>query len=283
MGNKGGGGSFSKNKSKNSSSYNDRVWKGQEPALKDVYGQAGDLFRDTNTGFADLNGQAVENQQQVFEAAQPHWQNQMQGGAYRDMNLDQNVMRSLNDSMNQPTAMQDINSMIMGGSGNNYADAMRNQYTTDANRAMDNMNANLDARAAGAGMGGSSRHGVAQGMGMRDINENLQRNMANVGYNTFDKDLDRKLRIAQQADQNTFGRQKMMADMLGGSQTAMTQGLQQGQGQQELNMGQYAPYNQPWAPAESRANITGRPTVLGSGTSSGSSSGWGFNASDKAM
>ena len=273
----------SKNKSKSSSSFKENVWKPQGAALENMYGDVSKLFGQTNEGMQALTPQAVENQQQVFEQSQPFWQNQMQGGAYRDMNLGQNVMRSLNDSMNQPTAMQDINSMIMGGSGNNYADAMRNQYMTDANHAMDNMNANLDARAAGTGMGGSSRHGVAQGMGMRDINENLQRNMANVGYNTFDKDLNRKLQIAQQADQNTFGRQKMMADMLGGSQTAMTQGLQQGQGQQELNMGQYAPYNQPWAPAESRANITGRPTVLGSGTSSGSSSGWGFNASDKAL
>jgi len=273
----------SKNKSKSNSTFNENVWKPQGAALENMYGDVSKLFGQTNAGMQALTPQAVENQQQVFEQSQPFWQNQMQGGAYRDMNLGQNVMRSLNDSMNQPTAMQDINSMIMGGSGNNYADAMRNQYMTDANHAMDNMNANLDARAAGAGMGGSSRHGVAQGMGMRDINENLQRNMANVGYNTFDKDLNRKLQIAQQADQNTFGRQKMMADMLGGSQTAMTQGLQQGQGQQELNMGQYAPYNQPWAPAESRANITGRPTVLGSGTSTGSSSGWGFNASNKAL
>ena len=215
MGNKGGGGSFSKNKSKNSSSYNDRVWKGQEPALKDVYGQAGDLFRDTNSQFADLNGQAVENQQQVFEAAQPHWQNQMQGGAYRDMNLDQNVMRSLNDSMNQPTAMQDIYGSVMGGQGNNYADAMKQTYVDDANRSMENMNATLDARAAGNGMGGSSRHGVAQGVGMRGINDRLQDNLARTGYETFDKDLQNKLRIAQQADQSTLQRQQMMAGMLG--------------------------------------------------------------------
>jgi len=268
-----GGGSFNKSKSSNSSSYQDKVWKGQQGALKDVYGQAGDLFRDTNSQFAGLNGQAVENQQQVFEQSMPNWQNQMQGGAYKDMNLDQNVMRSLNDSLNQPTAMQDIYGSVMGGQGNNYADAMKETYVNDASRAMEHMNSNLDARAAGAGMGGSSRHGVAQGLGMRDINENLQNNMARTGYETFDKDLQNKLKIAQQADQGTLQRQQMIAGMLGSQNKTMNQGLLGGQNQQTMNMGQYDPGMKPWEAMGQYANAVGRPTILGSGQSKGSSNG----------
>ena len=271
-----GGGSANQSKSKNSSSYNERVWEGQEDALKDVYTQAGDLFGDTKSQFAGLNDQAVENQQKVFEASQPHWQNQMQGGAYKDMNLGQNVMRSLNDSMNQPTAMQDIYGSVMGGQGNNYADAMKQTYVDDANRSMENMNSTLDARAAGSGMGGSSRHGVAQGVGMRGINDRLQNNLARTGYETFDKDLQNKLKIAQQADQGTLQRQQMMTGMLGSQNKTMNQGLLGGQNQQNLNMGQYDPGMKPWEAMGQYANAVGRPTVLGSGQSEGESSGWGM-------
>jgi len=271
-----GGGSANQSKSKNSSSYNERVWEGQEDALKDVYTQAGDLFGDTKSQFAGLNDQAVENQQKVFDASQPHWQNQMQGGAYKDMNLGQNVMRSLNDSMNQPTAMQDIYGSVMGGQGNNYADAMKQTYVDDANRSMENMNSTLDARAAGAGMGGSSRHGVAQGVGMRGINDRLQDNLARTGYETFDTDLQNKLRIAQQADQSTLQRQQMMTGMLGSQNQTMNQGLLGGQNQQTMNMGQYDPGMKPWEAMGQYGNAVGRPTILGSGQSKGSSSGWGM-------
>jgi len=272
-----GGGSGSVSKSDSSSSFQEKVWSGQEPYLKNKYGNAEELFDETKGRMDALIPGAIENQQQVFDQSMPNWQNQMQGGAYRDMNLGQNVMRSLNDSMNQPTAMQGINSMIMGGSGNNYADAMRGQYVKDANRSMDNMNANLDARAAGAGMGGSSRHGVAQGIGMRGINDKLQRNMAETGYRTFDKDLDRKLGIAQQADQGTLARQGMMAGMLNKQQGTMNQGLQNGENMQNLGMGQFAPTMMPWEAMEGYDKSIGDPTILGSGSSKGKSRGYSMS------
>ena len=269
--------SFSKKKAKDTSSFNERVWGPQADFLKQLYGDSSQLFQDTQQNMTGLNGQAVQNQQNVYNQSSPHWQNQMAGGAYRDMNLGQNMMRSLNESSNSPSAMQEMNNMIMGGSGNNYADALQGQIMESGQRVSDQMNASLDARAAGAGMGGSSRHGVSQGIQQRGINDAMQREMAKTGYNTFDKDLDRKLQIASQADQANFGRQQMMSNMLNQQQGAMNQGLLGGMNQQNLNMGQYNPYTQIWDPMMANAQVVGQPTVLGSGQRSASNSGWGFS------
>jgi len=157
--------------------------------------------------------------------------------------------------------------MIMGGQGNNYADAMKGNFMQDADLAQKQMLGNLDARAAASGMSGGARQGVAQAQGMQDINKNLQQNMANVGFQSFDKDLNRKLGIAQQADQNTFGRQQLMSNMLGNQQQTQNQGMQYGQNLYGQAQGQQM---MPWQQAGAFGNILGRPTVLGSGNSSGS-------------
>jgi hypothetical protein len=182
-------------------------------------------------------------------------------------------MNSLNQSSNNPSAMQDINAMIMGGEGNNYADAMKDSYMQDANRAQEMMLANTDARATASGMSGGSRHGIAQGLGMEGINDQLQDNLTKTGFDTFDKDLQRKLQIAGQADQNNFGRQNMMADMIANMQNTSNQGVAGSQNQQNLNMGQFAPMNAPWDAAGQYGNIVGRPTILGSGSQGGNASG----------
>ena len=170
--------------------------------------------------------------------------------------------------------------MIMGNDGNNYADAMKNQMQEDANYAQNNMLANTDARAAASGMSGGSRHGIVQAKGMDDINTNLQRNLTEVGFQTFDKDLDRKLAIAGMADSNTLQRQGMLSGMINDQQSTADQAIQGGQDMQAMNMGQYAPQMMPWEAMDAYGNAIGAPTVLASGKSSGSGSsgsvGFGF-------
>jgi len=270
----GGSLSGSKSSSKSQSSYKDEIYGTQDPYLGGMYQGAQDLFNQTSQGMSQYIPGAAQNMQGIFQGSQPYWQNQMQGGAYKDMNLQNQLLGSLQQSEGRPSAQSEINAMIMGGDGNNYADAMKDQYMQDAQRSMDNMNSTLDARAAGSGMGGSSRHGVAQGIMGRGINDKLQKNLAETGYNTFDKDLQRKLQIAGQADQNNFGRQQMMSNMIGQQQGAMQGGLNFGQNMQNMNMGQFSPYMAPWQAMGQYSNAIGRPTVLGSGqgTSKGSSS-----------
>ena len=265
------GGSASGSKSKSKSSFQDKVWGGQTGALQDLYGNAQDLFNQTNTGMQGLQPGATQNMQDTYNQVNPAYQEQLQGGAYRDMGLQNQLMGSLNQSMNQPSAMSQINAMTMGGEGNNYADAMKDQYIQDANRAQENMLANTDARAAASGMSGGSRHGMMQGLGMEGINDSLQSNLAKTGYDTFDKDLTRKLDIAQQADQGNLARQQMMSGMIGQQNQAQQGAIQGGQNMQNINMGQYAPQMMPWDAMGQYGNVIGRPTILGSGSQSGSS------------
>lgn len=264
------GGAASGSKSKSKSSFQDRVWGGQSGALQDLYGNAQDLFNQTNTGMQGLQPGATQNMQDTYNQVNPAYQEQLQGGAYRDMGLQNQLMGSLNQSMNQPSAMSQINAMTMGGEGNNYADAMRDQYIQDANRAQDRMMANTDARAAASMMSGGSRHGIAQGLGMESINDSLQSNLAKTGYDTFEADLQRKLDIAQQADQGNLARQQMMSGMIGRQNQAQQGAIQGGQNMQNINMGQYAPQMMPWDAIGEYGNVIGRPTILGSGKQSGS-------------
>lgn len=270
------GGSSSKSKSKSGGEFQSSVWGGQSPALRNLYSAANSLYGQTNSGMNSLMPGAVNGINGISDDALPAWQDSLDGGVYQDMNLQSNLMSSMNNSLNQPSAMSEINGMIMGGDGNNYADAMKDSFITDANVATDNMMSNLDARAAASGMSGGSRHGVALGQGMSDINRNLQQNMASVGFETFDKDLDRKLQIAGQADQNTLARQQMMSNMLGSQQATTDNAVNGGTNMQNMQMGQFSPYMMPWEAMGQYANVIGRPTILGSGSQSGSSSGSSF-------
>lgn len=270
----GGGGALGMGKSKSGQQFSQDVWGPQGDALSGMYSQLGDLFGGQN--YQDQMQQGTQYSQDAMGAMQKPWEQQMQGGAYQGMDLQQNLMSSLDKSMNSPSAMQDINSMIMGGSGNNYADAMKGQYMQDAGRAQDQMLGNMDARASAAGMSGGARHGVGIGQGMEGINRNLQGAMARTGFETFDKDLDRKLGIAQQADQGTLARQGMLQNMIGGQQNAMSGGIQQG--------GQMVGYGQdqqmmPWQQAGAYSGAMGDPTVLSSGSGSSKGSNFGMSAS----
>ena len=268
---------FSKGNSKSNSSssggFNQGIYPVQGGALEQLYGNAGDLFGQTTSGMQGQLPGATDYMNQIAQGAQPAWQQQLGGGAYDGINSG-DVLSSIQQSMGQPSNTSSIYANVMGGEGNNYADAMRDQYVNDATRAQENMLANLDARAAASGMSGGSRHGIATAQGMEDINRNLQRNMAEIGYNTFDKDLANKLSIAQQADSNTLSRQNMMMDMLAGKQAAMTGGIGAGGMVQNLGMGAMNPYMMPWNAAGMYGNVIGRPTVLNQlGMSGGSKSG----------
>lgn len=273
----------SKNKSKNITEFGQDVWAPQGQALGQLYSSLGSLFNYTMPQMRGQMHGATNYAQGTADQAREGWQNQMQGGAYQNMDLQNQLLRSLAASEGKPSAMSEINAMIMGGSGNNYADAMRNQYIQDANQATENMLANLDARAAASGMSGSSRHGIVQAKGMEDINKNLQSNLARVGYETFDKDLDRKLSIAQAADQNTFARQQLMGNMIGDQQAGMNNAVSQSGAVQNLGMGVFNPYMAPWQAATNYAQAVGGPTVLGSGVSTTSAKGKGGNASASFM
>ena len=271
-----GGGNYSESSANNQSNFKQTIPKWQSDALTKMYDAAASTFGNTGNSINQQMGGAQDYINRTNQSAMPEWQNQLNGGVYQGMDNANALSNSLQQSLNSPTNTQSIYSQMMGGNGNNYADAMKAGYTADANRATDNMLANLDSRAAASGMSGGSRHGVGTSQGMYDINSNLQKNLARTGYDTFDKDLQQKLNIAQQADSGTLARQQMMSGMLGAQQGVQTGALGQGQNMQNLGMGSFAPGMMPWQNMSNYANSIGSPTVLSSGGSSGNSNAMGM-------
>lgn len=264
--------SNSKNQSLNQGQFDQSIWATQVPALQAMWNSALGQFNRANQRYNKQMNTAVGQNNQVMGIANPALQSQLGGGAYA--NIDANRLQDqIYSSMQQPTNTQEINNMIMGGKGNNYADAMKGQYVQDANIATQNMLNNLDARASVAGLPGSSRQSITAAQGIGDINRNLQRNLAETGYNTFDKDLERKLAIAGQADQANLSRQGMLGDMLAGKQGAMSGGMQMAP-----TIGQMGGFNTGQAAGlmgllQGLKGVIGDPTVLNSGSTYGSSLG----------
>jgi len=273
-----GGGSYNQSNANNQSNFNQTIPQWQSDALTKMYGAAASTFGNTGSAINAQTPGAQSYIDQTNQAAMPEWENQLAGGVYQGMDNANALSNSLQQSLSSPTNTQNIYGQMMGGNGNNYADAMKASYTDDANRATDNMLANLDSRAAASGMSGGSRHGVATSQGMYDINSNLQKNLAQTGYNTFNQDLNNKLGIASQADSNTLARQQMMSGMLAQQQGVQTGALNAGGQMQNLGMGSFAPTMMPWQNMSNYANSIGSPTVLNSGSSSGNSSAMGMSA-----
>ena len=271
-------GSLGKSENQSGQSFNQDVWGGQQPALQDLYGAAAGLF---NMGKGDYSRQMQQGQQLqggTVDAMQQPWQQQMGGGAYGGMDLTGQMNQSIGDIRDYQTQTGGLYADIMGGAGNDYADAMRGQLTSDAEKTLGMNLGALDQRAAAAGMSGGSRHGTATGQIADDINTNLQQNLTGLGYDTFDQDLQNKLNIAQMADTNRLSaltqNQNTIGGMMGGYNQAAQGGLNYGG-----NMFGYGSQmqQQPWQNLGMYSNVIGAPTMLGSG--SGSSSGKGKSTS----
>lgn len=258
----------------NMSNFGQDIWAGQGGALSNMYGQQSGLFDQTNMQMQGQIPGAVQQQQGVFDAANPAWQQQMGGGAYQGMDLQGMYQNALGGGGNE----QFIDQSIMGGAGNDYVDAMKAQMGDQSRENLGQSLAMNDLRANAAGQGGSSRHGMTESRLHQDANDRLGDQQTRLGFNTFDKDLDRKLGIAQRADQFDMGRLNNISGMMGGQQDAMQGGLAAGQGMSDLSMNQFNPMNSPWQMAGQYAGNLGGPTVLGQGGASGSGFGGGSSS-----
>lgn len=255
---------------------NQRIPDFQRKALFDLMQSSKDMYGQQN---AALQSQipGIRNQLEgITNTTMPAWQQALQGGSNSGIDAN-NILNTIQGFSNTPSQTSGLYNQIMGGQGNSYADALKSTLQRDANRVADNMNAQLDARFAGAGMSGGARHGVAQALGYENINKGLQDNLANIGYNTFDRDLQNKLSIAQQADNNTLQRQSMFSNLannlLGQKNDTMNNALNFGSNMQGLSMGQFSPTMMPWSNLQNYSAGIGNPIVLTNSrsTSSGSS------------
>ena len=226
-GSSGGGASF------NQSTQN--VYGAQEPYLQDVYGQAQNAF---NRGMSDVEGMRPEVQVQLGDAlaaAGEGYGNQMGGG---------------------------FASGLAGKIGpNTYTDAMKAQIANDANELRQQSLGSLDARAAAAGMSGSSGY-RDQVAGMNDdINEQALNAMTNVGYNSFNQGIQNQMQLAGMMDRNQQG---AMSNL---------QNIQQG------SMNQFNPMMLGQQMAGQYAQTIGGPTTLTNSSGGASNFNNSFNQS----
>ena len=226
-GSMGGGSNF------NQSTQN--VYGDQAPYLQDVYGQAQGAF---NQGMADVNGMRPEVQQQLGDAlgaAGQGYGNQM-GGGYAGQ--------------------------LAGQVGpNSYVGALKGQIADDAQLLKQQNLGGLDARAAAAGMSGSSGYRDQVNNMANDIDKNALNQMSQLGFNAHNQGVANQMQLAGMQDQN---QQAAMGNLQNMQQGAMNQFNPAMMGQQMA--GQYA-------------QTIGGPTVLGSSMGGGSQFNNSFNQS----
>lgn len=275
----GGSGGKSTSQADNNSGFNQDVWGKQGKNLGKMYRQAGKLFGNMNNQMQSQVPGATDQMQGIFGSANPAWQQQLGGGAYQGMDLQGMYNQAFEGGGNE----QFMNEQIMGGAGNDYVDAMKAQMAADSQKNLGTSLSMNDARAAGMGQSGSSRHGLTESRLYEDSNDALTDAQTKLGYDTFAQDQQRKMDIARNADQFDMGRLQQAGGMLGSQNQAMQGGLNFGQGMQNLNMGQFAPSMAPWQAMGQYSNVLGNPTVLGSGKGSGSSDAKGKAGSGGMM
>lgn len=269
-------GSLGKSENTSSQQFGQDVWQPQGDALAQMYGAASGLFGKGAGDYGQQMSQGRNYSNQAMGMMMDPWQAQMGGGAYGGIDATGMVYDAQQQLANPTTYTQDIYGDIMLGEGNDYVDALTGTLTTQAEETLGMNLGALDQRAAAAGMSGGSRHGVATANIAEDINQNLQSELATMGYETFDQDLQQKLDIAQMADTNALASAQtnaMMAqNMMAGQQGAMSGGLGYGNMMTGYGMQQQM---MPWQMMGAYGGLLGAPTILGSG--SGSASGKGFS------
>lgn len=251
-----------------------RIPKWQQRAQKEVFNAAKDMFGAQGNSLKSLLPQLQSQLSSSNAKVQDLINQNSVGGAFSDVNPTE-LLGKIESFRNTPSQSSGLYEQIMGGKGNSYLDAMKDSLLKDAQRRRDLSTASLDARLAGGGMSGGARHGVAQALIDRDINDSLANQMTQVGYNTFENDLQNKLNIARQADSNSLARDQMFTNtanqLISGKDANMDAALE-GQYRNIGNIfGLASLNNMPWTNLQNYSAAIGNPTVLTNSTSNGSS------------
>lgn len=222
--------------SQNKSQSKQDVYGAQSPYLQDVYAQAQNAFIQ---GMNDVNGMRPMVQGSMGNAldqAQGAYGNQMGGGFAQG---------------------------LAGQVGPNaYTDALKGQIASDALKLKQQNLGSLDARAAAAGMSGSSGYRDQVGGMMDDVDKNALNQMSQLGFNSFDRGLQNQMAMAQMLDRNQQGAIGNLQNIQSGA----------------MNMFNPAMLGQQMA--ANYAQTIGGPTVLGQSSSQGTSNSFGQGTSN---
>lgn len=267
------GGSSSKSESESQATTQDSVWGGQTGALGNLYDQAATTFGNQDQSkMYDMANNISPYMDSTLDSASEGQNYMMGGGAIGDTS---DIRAKLMGSMGQPSQTGKMYESIVGGQGNTYIDPMVKAMKDGAmeNNAMLQSGTAMDA--AAMGQGGSSRHAMQNAMTNRATNRDMLTQETNMRGNAYDTDLNMKMDIAKMADSNNQLEQDRMVGMLNQADSNVNQGTGYSNNMQNLGMGTMAPWLQamqsPWDSLNNYAGVVGGPTILGSGSQSGSS------------
>lgn len=253
--------------SSGSSKTTQNIWDPQAQAMEQGYGSAGNLLNQQqryNNVNQNLVPGAQQQQQDVYNLGMQGQRQQMAGGAFGDQSgTIQNMMDQMNGGQTNTSMMYEN---IVGGPGNTYIDPMVAAMKTgmEQNRGMMQGANAMDANSMG--QGGSSRHAMENAMTNKQINQDM--NAAEMGMRgeNYDTDMQWKMKIAGLADQNQQSNLDRMYNMVNSGNESQQFAMNNGENQQNLGMGQFAPQMvanaTPWQNQQQYANIMGDPTVL---------------------
>ena len=205
------------------------VWGSQSPFLESMYGSAQGEYGNALNNINGMTPQVSGQVQDAFGTGSGAFNNLAVGGQQ---------------------------AQLLSGMGQNpYVAAMKDQVASDADRLKQQTLASTDARAAAAGMSGSSGYRDQVGQSFSNIDQQAMDAMSNIGYNSFNQDMQNRMSLAQGIDAN-------MANAMGNT------GAMQG-----AAVNQFNPFMAGLNATNQYAGILGGPTVLGNSFSNSSSYG----------
>ncbi|BAQ84685.1 hypothetical protein [uncultured Mediterranean phage uvMED] len=224
-------GNSSSGSSVNSS--NQSVWGGQQDALENVYDSAGSQYGQAIDSINGLQPQVQDQVSGAFNQAQGGYGNQLGGG---------------------------FASGLQGQVGPNaYTDALAGDMMSDAAQIKQQNLGGLDARAAAAGMSGSSGYRNQVNQMADNVDEQTMQGLNQLRFNSQNQGIQNQMNLAGMQDRN---QQAGLANM-----GAMQQGA----------MNQFNPAMAGLNATGAYGQIIGGPTVLGSSSGSSTNSSNGFS------
>jgi hypothetical protein len=232
-----GNNSSSSGSSSNFSNSSQNIWGGQEDSLKNLYANNTDQYEQAISGINAMQPEVLQQVKDAYGNAASGLGNQSQGG---------------------------FSAGLQGKVGPNaYTGALKQNIADDANLLKQQSLGGLDARAAAAGMSGSTGYRDQVAKMADNVDQNALQQMSQLDFNAQNQGIQNQMALANSMDQSQqFG-------------TAGANNLQ------TAAMNQFNPLMTGMQATGMYGNIIGAPTVLGSssggGSASNSSSSQGFS------
>jgi hypothetical protein len=210
------GGSFNAGGSEGTSSSTQDIWGEQSPFLKEVYAAASQGNADAQAAIQNLTPGVQSQIGNLSQAGQGAYNQMLTGGNAAGLGPSQVAGLQSNVAQLGPTQASQLGASAQGAmqgqglqqqmldsyNGNNpYMSGMKDMIAQDANRLKQQNLGSLDARAAAAGMSGSSGYRNQVSDMMENVDESAMNQMTNLGYQSNTQAIQDRMRLSGAADQ----------------------------------------------------------------------------------